>query len=65
MSFSVKGIFHIYKSKGVIAIPARLWRDTSFPFSDKQEVEIVVNSTESLTVRKVIKGQKRLTDGDK
>ena len=56
------GRFHSYDSKGLFGIPARLWRDSSFPFSNGDEVAISINGDESITIRKHDSKQRVLDD---
>ena len=45
------GVFHIYGSKGVFSIQSKVWRDSAFPFDDKEDVTVIV-SKDVVTIKK-------------
>lgn len=52
MTSEGKGTFHIYGSKGVLSIQAKVWRDSAFPFEDKDNVTVVVNKDTVIITKK-------------
>lgn len=47
-----KGTFHIYGSKGVVSIQSKIWRDSAFPFGDKDKLTVVVDKDTVTITRK-------------
>lgn len=52
MASEGKGTFHIYGSKGVLSIQAKVWRDSAFPFDDKEDVSVVVKKDTVVITKK-------------
>jgi hypothetical protein len=55
-----EGTFHIYRSKGIISIRSKVWRDSAFPFNDKDDLTVIVKESGIFVKKKEKKGQKKL-----
>jgi len=52
MALQGNGTLHNYQgSKCFVSIPASVWRDSAFPFKDKEKVMIIIDG-DQLLVRK-------------